>query len=128
MTMKKTMLRTAALAMAAFLGMAGVTQIASATDQWTQAKVGQILVWNADGSPRLSFNLEGDPRLCASASGGGTSWVVITTDYMSAEAIRNYLSIVTAAKLAGRNVTVRALNSNAPNEWGCRTDGVDLMP
>ena len=121
--MKKTMLRTAALAMTAFLGMAGVTQIASATDKYTQGKIAQIVVNNVG----LLFFLEGSPRLCDSGSQGETGWVVITTNYMSAEAIRNYLSIVTAAKLAGRKVQDRGVNSNVPEEWGCRTDGFDLL-
>ena len=125
--MKKTMLRTTALAMTAFLGMAGVTQIASATDKFTEGKVASIVVWNEGLSfHALSFHLEGDPRLCNSGGQGETHWVIITTNYMSAEAVRNYLSIVTAAKLAGRKVQVRGINSNAPNEWGCRTDGFDL--
>jgi hypothetical protein len=114
-----------------FLGMAGVTPIASATDKTTRGKIAQILVHNigpncsTDGC--LSFTLEGGPRLCEFASGDGTTWVVITTNYASAEAIRNYLSIVTAAKLAGREVEVRAINSKETNEWGCRADGVDLF-
>jgi hypothetical protein len=122
MTMKKTVLRATALVMTAFLGVAGVTQIAQATDKWTNGKIGVIVV----NPNAVLFALEGYPPLCASASGDGTGWVTLTTNYNSAEAIRNYLSIVTAAKLAGREVQVRGVNSNVPDEWGCRMDAIDL--
>jgi hypothetical protein len=122
MTMMNTMLRTATLAMTAFLGMASVTQIASATDKWTEGKIAKIVVHPAG----VSFNLEGEPRLCDVPSGGGTTWVIITTNYNSAEMVRNYLSIITAAKLAGRKVQVYGINSNVPDEWGCRLDQFDL--
>jgi hypothetical protein len=123
--MKKTMLRTAALAMTAFLGMAGVTQIASAQDKWTTGKIAQISVGVSPAG--FVFNLEGGPSLCNSAQDDNAkNFVAITTNYMSAEAVRNHLSIVTAAKLAGRTVQVIGLNSNEPGEWGCRLAQFDL--
>jgi hypothetical protein len=79
------------------------------------------------GPYMVFFTLEGGPALCASASGGGNTWVTLTTNYLNHDALKNFLHVINTAKLSGRKVKVRGLDSNVSGEWGCRIDGIDLL-
>jgi hypothetical protein len=130
--MIRTLLRATALALTAFLATAALPPRARAADLWTAAKVGKIIV-NTNGTTAplpgwVSFSLENSPPLCGSGAGGEKTLVVLTPDYLGADAIKSILSTLTAAKLAGRMVQVRGLNSTATNgEKGCRLEGLDVF-
>jgi hypothetical protein len=123
--MTKTMLRTAALALTVLMGMTVGARNASATDKTTTGTVGSIVV----GNKSISFFLTGSPALCNSVtqSGGSTGWVTVNETYFNANSVKNILSLVTAAKLAGHKISVRGLNNTTAGEFGCRTDGIDML-
>ena len=98
---------------------------ATAADKYTTGLVGTIAV-SPNGD--FSFHLEGSPfpLLCNSATGGGSDWVTVTGGYATPDGKKALLSLVTSAKLSGREVLVRGLNNLTAGEWGCRLEGVDI--
>jgi hypothetical protein len=133
--MTRSKLPLAALFITLLGGTTLSSSTASATDRSTKAKVSTFVI--ANGAPSqapasrpylVSFTLEGSPALCATASGNGNTWATLTANYLNPDALKNLLHILTTAKLSGREVMVRAINSNAaPAEWGCRIDGLELL-
>jgi hypothetical protein len=127
-----TKLRFTALTLAACLGMGSLAHKAAATDLFTVARVGNITV-DATGSGTqlatiVSFTLENAPQLCKNGSGNSITRAVLSPSYLGPDAIKSYLSILTAAKLAGRQVQVRGVNTaQTGTEVGCHIDGVDIF-
>jgi hypothetical protein len=133
--MTRSKLPLAALFITLLGGTTLSSSTASATDRSTKAKVSTFVIANGAPSPAapasrpylVSFTLEGSPALCATASGSGNTWATLTANYLNPDALKNLLHILTTAKLSGREVMVRALNSNIAGEWGCRIDGLELL-
>jgi hypothetical protein len=102
-------------------------RIAVAAGQVGVGKVGTIAV-NTSGW--VSFHLQGFPQLCDSGAGGENKWAQMTTNYMNLDQIRQILAVLTAAKLASRDVVVYGADNEdnrQPPEWSCRVFQVALQ-
>lgn len=87
------------------------------TNQTTTGKVGAIQI---DSSGVVFVTLEGAPFLCATATTRFFARLHTDMPGRTAEAVRNQLSILTAAKLSGRSVSIVASDATSvgPNSGG----------
>jgi hypothetical protein len=74
----------------------------------------------------VRFTLSGNPALCAAAGGGGTTNygdIQVGQAGVTNDALNRMLSVLSAAKLSGKSVTVYA---SAPGTFGCAVFGVEM--
>lgn len=92
---------------------------------------GKVALLQAASFGPIRFQLEGTPSLCTltPASGAGTQVygdIQIDGTTTTADGVRAMLSLLAAAKLAGRPVTIHAERGATSNILGCRVVAVDI--